>query len=111
METEEIDLRQYVAVILKWKWMILLFTVGALLTSYIVSSFLITPVYETTAVLMATQPNYERIYREENGSLESTVDSFSRLPNLNLNTFIGQFKNAGIPSLGLVMLILFTDIL
>jgi succinoglycan biosynthesis transport protein ExoP len=96
METEEIDLRQYVGVILKWKWMILLFMVGAILTSYIVSSFLITPIYETTAVLMATQPNYERIYREESGSLESTVDSFSRLPILNLNTFIGQLKNTEI---------------
>lgn len=97
-QIDEIDLRQYVGVVLKWKWMILLFTVGALLTSYIVSSFLITPVYETTAVLMATQPNYERVVRQENGSLESTVDSFSRLPNLNLNTFIGQFKNTEILS-------------
>ncbi|MGI6685688.1 MAG: GumC family protein [Bacillota bacterium] len=96
IETEEIDLRQYVSVVLKWKWMILLFTVGALLTSYIVSSFLMTPVYETTAVLMATHPNYERVYREENGSLESTVDSFSRQPYLNLNTYIGQFKNTEI---------------
>jgi len=96
IETDEIDLRQYLNVVWKWKWMILLFTIGALLTSYIVSSFLITPVYETTVVLMATQPNYERIYREDNGSLESTVDSFSRLPNLNLNTFIGQFKNTEI---------------
>jgi len=95
-ETEEIDLRQYVGVVLKWKWMILLFTLGCLLTSYIVSSFFITPVYETSAVLMATQPNYERIYRQDNGSLESTVDSFSRLPNLNVNTFVGQFKNTEI---------------
>ena len=39
IETDEIDLREYVRVLLKWKWMILLFTVGALLTSYIVSSF------------------------------------------------------------------------
>lgn len=95
-QAEEIDLRQYVDVLLKWKWMIVLFTFGCLLTGYIVSSFLITPVYETTAVLMATQPDYERIYRQENGSLESTVDSFSRLPSLSLNTFTGQFKNTEI---------------
>lgn len=94
--TDEIDLKQYVEVLLKWKWMIILFTVGCILTSYIVSSFLITPVYETKAVLMATQPNYERVYRQENGSLESTIDSFSPLPTLNLNTFIGQFKNTEI---------------
>ena len=29
-QIDEIDLRQYVGVVLKWKWMILLFTVGAL---------------------------------------------------------------------------------
>lgn len=95
-QTEEIDLRQYVEVLLKWKWMIVLFIIGCLLTSFIVSSFLITPVYETKAVLMATQPNSERVYREENGSLESTVDSFSRPLALNLNTFTGQFKNTEI---------------
>ncbi|MEL7564776.1 MAG: Wzz/FepE/Etk N-terminal domain-containing protein [Dehalobacterium sp.] len=95
-QVEEIDLRQYISVLLKWKWTILLFTIGCLITSYVVSSFLITPVYETTAVLMATQPNYERIYREDNGSLESTVDSFSSRPNLNINTFTGQFKNSEI---------------
>ncbi|ATW25947.1 GumC family protein [Candidatus Formimonas warabiya] len=95
-QVEEIDLRQYISVLLKWKWMILLFSLGCVLTSYIVSAFILTPVYETTSVLMATQPNYERVYREENGSLESTVDSFSRMPTLNLNTFTGQFKNTEI---------------
>lgn len=95
-QVEEIDLRQYIDLILKWKWMIILVTIGFILTSYIISAFLLTPIYETSAVLMVTQPNVERIYRDDNGSLESTVDSFSRLPSLNLNTFTGQFKNAQI---------------
>jgi len=95
-QVEEIDLRQYINVLLKWKWMIILLTIGCILTSYIVSTFFMTPIYETGTVLMVTQPNVERIYRQENGSLESTVDSFSRLPTLNLNTFISQFKNTEI---------------
>lgn len=93
IDTDEIDLRQYVGVILKWKWMIGLFALGALLTSFIISSFLITPVYETTTTLMANQPDYERTYRDS-GSLESTVDSFSQSPHLNINAYIGQLTNS-----------------
>ncbi|MGI6713168.1 MAG: GumC family protein [Bacillota bacterium] len=93
----EIDLRQYIDVILKWKWTIILITIGCALTGYIISAFFMTPIYEAGSVLMVTQPtNEERVYRQEDGSLESTVDSFSRIPQLNLNTYTNQFKNTEI---------------
>jgi succinoglycan biosynthesis transport protein ExoP len=96
-QMEEIDLREYIEVILKWKWMIILLTVGCILSSFIISTFVLTPVYETKAVLMVTQPTSERVYRED-GSLESTVNSMSRLPELTLNMFSSQFENAEILS-------------
>lgn len=96
-QVEEIDLRQYIDVVLKWKWMIILLTIGCILTSFVLSAFVMTPIYETKTVLMVTQPaNVERVYREDTGSLESTVDSMSRLPELTLNMFSSQFKNAEI---------------
>ncbi|MDD4753833.1 MAG: Wzz/FepE/Etk N-terminal domain-containing protein, partial [Desulfitobacteriaceae bacterium] len=96
-QVEEIDLREYIDIILKWKWMIILFTIGCIVTSFILSVFILTPIYETKAVLMVTQPTSQRVYRED-GSLESTVDSMSRLPELTLNMFSSQFENAEILS-------------
>lgn len=96
-DSEEIDLREYINVLLKWKWMIILFTVASVLTGYIISKYYITPVYETKAVLMANQPEVKRVYRDD-GSLESTVDSYSRTPELTLKTFVSQAKNAQILS-------------
>lgn len=92
---EEIDLREYINVLLKWKWMIILFTIASILTAFIVSKYFITPVYETKAVLMATQPDVQRVYRDD-GGLESAVNSFSRLPELTLNSLVSQGKNAKI---------------
>jgi len=52
---EEIDLREYLDVIIKrWKWIVAA-TVVAVVTAAIVSFFLIAPVYEATATLLVTE--------------------------------------------------------
>jgi len=51
---EEIDLREYIWVLRRWLWLILLCTVLAAVAAFVVSS-LVEPVYEATATLLVHQ--------------------------------------------------------
>ncbi|NSW84418.1 MAG: lipopolysaccharide biosynthesis protein [Syntrophothermus sp.] len=91
---QEIDLRAYLKVLQKWKWLLVLITVLAMATSGVLSFFVLPPVYEAQVVLMATQSaeQEQRVVREEDG-LESVVNTVSRLPQMTINSYVGQLKN------------------
>ncbi len=56
---EEIDLREYINVLIKRKWLIICILILALLAAGIVSFFILDPVYEATATLLFHKPRYE----------------------------------------------------
>ena len=51
-EMDVIDLREYIEIIRKRIWIILLITAVALTTSAIVSFFILQPIYETSTTMM-----------------------------------------------------------
>jgi succinoglycan biosynthesis transport protein ExoP len=56
---DEIDLRDYVDVLIRrWKW-ILALTVVAALTAAVVSVFVLEPTYDATALVLITRPRYQ----------------------------------------------------
>jgi succinoglycan biosynthesis transport protein ExoP len=74
---DEIDLRQYVAVLFKyWYWIIGL-AIVATLVAFAVSSFL-APVYQATALVTATQPRYQLQFDSR----------FQNIPGSNIQTLL-----------------------
>lgn len=49
---EEIDLKDYIAIIIKHKIMIIAITIAAALASFVISKFILTPMYSATATLI-----------------------------------------------------------
>jgi uncharacterized protein involved in exopolysaccharide biosynthesis len=56
---EEIDLREYINVLLKRKGIILLIFLIAVITAAVVSYFYLKPVYEASTILMISKPKYQ----------------------------------------------------
>lgn len=90
-----LELRDYLRIIRKWRVMIVLFTVIATVTSGIFSFFVLPPVYQAKAVLIATQPAEKQQARQEEG-LEGVVGTVSRLPQMTVNTYVGQVKTEAV---------------
>jgi uncharacterized protein involved in exopolysaccharide biosynthesis len=59
MEEEEIDLREYINVLLKRKSIIILISLIAVITAALVSYFYLKPVYEASTILMISKPKYQ----------------------------------------------------
>lgn len=59
MEEEEIDLREYINVLLKRKSIIILIFLIAVITAALVSYFYLKPVYEASTILMISKPKYQ----------------------------------------------------
>jgi capsular polysaccharide biosynthesis protein len=89
---EEIDLKELMGVIFKWKWLIAALAVLAVITSGILSFFVLPPVYETKAVLMVTHSSDNQRYTRDD-SLEGLAKTLAALPEMTLNTYVGQMKN------------------
>lgn len=90
---DEIDLREYLSVVWKWRWVVVMVTITAVLTAAVLSYFVLPPVYEAKAVLMvASAAEGQRVVREE-GGLEDLVNSLSRLPEMTINTYMGQLTS------------------
>ncbi|MCK4241725.1 MAG: hypothetical protein KAX30_08895, partial [Candidatus Atribacteria bacterium] len=56
MEEEEIDLREYINVLLKRKGIIILIFLIAVITAAMVSYFVLKPVYEANVVIAVSEP-------------------------------------------------------
>jgi len=86
---DTIDLRQYVGILRKWRWVVVLITSMSVLTAGVVSFFVLPPVYETKVTMLVSQPATQRTTREETG-VEAVASAVSRLPEMTLNTYVGQ---------------------
>lgn len=94
-DEDVIDLREYIAIISKWRGVIALLTICALVTSAIVSFFVLPPIYETKTVLMVAQSvsTSDRRTPTDQDNLESLVNTISSIPQLTMNTYVMQVKN------------------
>ena len=59
IQEEEIDLREYINVLLKRKSIIILIFLIAVITAALVSYFYLNPVYEASTILMISKPKYQ----------------------------------------------------
>jgi len=59
IKEEEIDLREYINVLLKRKGVIILIFLIAVITAALVSYFYLKPVYEASTILMISKPKYQ----------------------------------------------------
>jgi len=92
-ETDVIDLRQILAVLKKWRLVIVAITLLAVLTSGIMSYFVIDPVYEAKSMLIVTMPDTATQRSTESDDLESVINTMSRLPLMTMNTYVAQLTS------------------
>ncbi len=59
IQEEEIDLREYINVLLKRKGVIILIFLIAVITTALLSFFILKPVYEASTILMISKPKYQ----------------------------------------------------
>lgn len=92
--TDEIDLRQIIVSLYKWKKIIALITLASVITSFVVSFFLLTPIYESKSMLMVTIATEQQQSSASGGdNLENLIDTVSRIPLLTMNTYLNQIKS------------------
>lgn len=92
---EEIDLRQILKVIIKYKALIAAITLFALLTSGVLSYFVLSPVYESKVTLMVAiaTDKTTNINNNNGDNLENLINNISRIPTLTMNTYVNQLKS------------------
>lgn len=89
---EEISLRDIFDVLVKWRWMIFILTATAMITSAIFAIFFTIPTYRSSAILMVTHADTQRVFRSEN-ELAEVVDQVSRPQDMNLITYVSQLSS------------------
>jgi len=92
----EIDLRQLLRVLRKWAWVMALITVVAVISAGVLSYFVLDPVYEAQVTLMVTQalPSTQPGGQPLQGQgLEQVMGVLARLPQMTLNTYVGQLTS------------------
>ncbi|MGF7184778.1 capsular polysaccharide biosynthesis protein [Desulfitispora alkaliphila] len=93
-ELQEIDLKELLGIIFKWKWMIAALTFVAVMISGVISYFVLPPVYETKTVLMVTHASDNQRHQSINtNGIENVANTLSRLPEMTMNTYVDQIKN------------------
>ncbi|TYO93253.1 GumC family protein [Desulfallas thermosapovorans] len=94
IESDEIDLRQIFGVLKKWSKVIVIITLLALLTSAVMSYFVMDPVYEARSMLLVTMPVGNQPASLQSGNdLESVINTISRLPLMTMNTYVSQLTS------------------
>lgn len=94
IEADVIDLRQIFTVLKKWRFVIIVITILAVLTSAIMSYFVIAPVYEAKSMLIVTMPDMTpQRSTTEVDDLESVINTVSRMPLMTMNTYVGQLTS------------------
>lgn len=95
VDMDEIDLREYLRILWKWRWVIALVTAVAVATSGVLSFLVLPPVYEArTTILVANALSpQQRVNPSDTAGLEGVVDYLSRLPQLTINTYVSQLTS------------------
>jgi len=92
-ESDVIDLRQIFQVLKKWRLIIIAITVLAVVTSGIMSYYIIKPVYEARAMLLVTMPVTTQQSAQNRDDLESVISTMSRLPQMTMSTYVSQLTS------------------
>ncbi len=94
-DESEIDLRELLKVVFKWKWLIIAITILAVGTSAIMSVFILPPVYKTKAMLLVRQASDNRSYSRQNdiSNIEDVVDTVSSISRMTIQSYVNQVKN------------------
>ncbi|SFH07331.1 Uncharacterized protein involved in exopolysaccharide biosynthesis [Desulfotomaculum arcticum] len=94
---EVIDLRDIINVLSKRRKIIALIVVISLLTSGILSFFVLDPVYEAKGMLLVTMAaDNSRTVVPSNDNLDSLIGSLSRMPQMTMNTYVEQLKSEAV---------------
>lgn len=93
-DMESIDLRIFFNLLHKWKWLIAGITVLAVLTSGVLSFFVLSPVYQSKTVIMVKQYQDPRALQrqDQQDDLQDVVNSLSRIPEVTIKTYVDQMK-------------------
>ena len=96
-EEIEIDLRQILKVLRKWRKLIIVMTLLSALSVGLISYFVMDPVYQAQTLLMVTQATdkLQTTPTQQTGQdgLDNVVNTVSRMPVLTMNTYLGQLKS------------------
>lgn len=93
-EEFEIDLREILQVLLKWKWLIIALTILAVATSGLMSYFVLPPVYQTRTQLLVRQASAaDRSVSKDISDIEDVVDTVSSIPQMTMQNYVSQVKN------------------
>ncbi|WP_034630041.1 GumC family protein [Desulfotruncus alcoholivorax] len=94
---EVIDLRDIIDVLKKRRKIIALITLISLLTSGILSFFVLDPVYEAKGMLLVTMASDNtHTVVSNNDNLNSVIDNLSRMPQMTMNTYVEQLKSEAV---------------
>ena len=96
-EEIEIDLRQILKVLRKWRKLIIIMTLLTGMSAGFISYFVMKPVYQAQTLLMVTQATdkLQTTPTQQTGQdgLDNVVNTVSRMPVLTMNTYLGQLKS------------------
>lgn len=94
-DMETIDLKVGLNLLQKWKWLIAGIALLAVVTSGVLSFFVLSPVYQSKTVIMVKQYQDPKAVQrsEEQDDLQSVVNSLSRIPEMTIKTYVGQMKS------------------
>lgn len=90
MNYEEIDLREYLNVIGKWKYTIIGATILAMLVSGVLSFFVISPTYEVSTLVMVSQAQPPKNTPDSN--IEGAINKLAELAQMNIASYAQQVK-------------------
>jgi capsular polysaccharide biosynthesis protein len=97
-EEMEIDLRQIINVLKKWRKLIIVMTLLCGFAAGILSFFVLPPIYQAQTLLMVTQATDKlqatpTTTSSADGENLDNLDNVSRLPVLTMSTYLGQLKS------------------
>lgn len=88
---DEISLRELIEMILRQKKLIIGVTMICLIASFVVSFFVLDPVYQSKAILMTSNIN-DKLGQQERG-IEGLVDTMFEYPQMSIETYKEQINN------------------
>lgn len=95
---DETNLGEILKILKERYKLILIVTTLALLSSIAVNKYLLTPVYQTKALLMVTQGDTQKPVsgRVKGTGLEEIMSTVSSIPQMTINTYVGQLESEAV---------------
>ncbi len=89
---DEISLRELIESLLRQKKLIAIITIATILITFVVSFFMLEPVYESKAILMASNINNKAPVQQDEG-IQGLLDTLSQYPQMSIETYKEQISN------------------